>query len=68
MSSVGDELPKEMARVRDVVMPPYREIGEAGAIALAMMQQDLDDAARALAAGDVGEIIRVYAKLKEWSL
>lgn len=68
MSSLGEELPKEMARVRDVVMPPYIEIGPAGAIALAMMRQDLDRAAKAMAEGDVIEMLRAYESLKEYSL
>jgi hypothetical protein len=41
MSTLGDELPKEMARIRDVVMPVYREIGPAGGFALAFMKRDL---------------------------
>jgi hypothetical protein len=66
--SLGEALSREMARVRDEVMPTYIEIGPAGAFALAFMRQDLDKAAKALAEGDVVEMIRVYASLKEYKL
>ena len=65
-TSLGHELPKEMARVRDVVMPQYAAIGPSAAFALAFMRQDLDAAAKALAEGDVIAMIRVYQKLKEY--
>lgn len=67
MSSIGIELPKEMARVRDVVLPEYLAI-PGGAIAAAMMRSDLDRAAVALAEGDVIEILRTYESLKGWNL
>ena len=68
MSSVGEELPKEMARVRDVVMPAYAEIGPPGEFGLMMMRQSLDNAAKALAEGDVIAIIRAYEDLKGYEL
>ena len=68
MSSIGIELPKEMARVRDVVMPRYIEIGPAGVMALEFMRADLDAAAKAMAEGDVVEMIRTYEALKGWRL
>lgn len=40
---LGEALPKEMARVRDHVMPAYLDIGPSGAFALAFMRADLDD-------------------------
>lgn len=64
--SLGEALPKEMARVRDVVMPQYASIGPSGQFALAFMRQDLDAAAKALAEGDVVAMLRVYQKLKEY--
>ncbi len=63
---LGDELPKIMARVRDVIMPRYVEIGPAGQFALAFMRRDLDRAARAMAAGDVVEMIQAYEALKSY--
>ena len=64
--TLGDELPKEMARVR-ALLPLYREIGPGGFFALSMMNNDLDRAARAMADGDIVEMIRVYQSLKEYS-
>lgn len=68
MDTLGDALPREMARVRDEVMPAYVEIGPPGAIALAMMRADLDAAAKAMAEGDIAEMIRRYESLKGYSL
>ena len=65
VDTLGDALPREMARVRDVVMPAYQSIGPAGAFALAFMRRDLDEAARAMAEGDVVAMLRVYQSLKE---
>ena len=62
--SLGEALPREMARVRDEVMPAYMSIGPAGAFALASMRADLDRAAKALAEGDVAEMARVLVSLK----
>ena len=66
--SLGEALPREMARVRDEVMPAYQHpaLAGAGAFALIGMRRDLDDAARALAEGDVVAMLRVYQSLKEW--
>jgi hypothetical protein len=65
--TLGDALPAEMARVRDNVMPAYIEIGAPGIFALTMMRADLDAAAKALAEGDVVEMIRVYESLKGYT-
>lgn len=67
MDTLGEALPREMARVRDKVMPPYMEIGRAGQIALAMMCADLDRAAKAMAEGNVVEMMRAYQSLKDYS-
>lgn len=65
-NTLGDELPKEMARVRDEVIPAYQHpaLGSSGAFAIMCMKQDLDAAAKALAEGDVVEMMRVYESLK----
>lgn len=68
MNTLGDELPKEMARVRDEVMPAYIEIGAPGRIALAMMRADLDRAAKAMAEGDLGEMIRACENLRGYTV
>jgi len=68
MDTLGDALPREMARVRDRLIPVYLSIGPAGAIALAMMRHDLDMAAKAMAEGDVAAMMRAYAALKDYEL
>lgn len=67
VDTLGDALPREMARVRDKVMPAYLAVGEAGVFALAMMRADLDAAAKAMMEGDVVAMIRVYQLLKEYT-
>lgn len=66
--TLGDALPREMARIRDEVMPAYVEIGPAGAFALAFMRQDLDRAAKAMAEGDLPAMIAAYQALKDYKL
>ena len=66
VKSLGEELPKEMARVRDHLMPIYLSIGLPGSFAVAGMRADLDRAAKAMIEGDTVEMIRVYQSLKEW--
>lgn len=62
-TTLADALPREMARVRDELLPVYDAI-PTGAIAAAMMRADLDRAAKALASGDVIGMLRVYESLK----
>jgi hypothetical protein len=66
--TLGDALPKEMARVRDQIMPTYQEIGPAGAFALVMMRADLDRATHALAVGDVIAMMQAYDALTGYKL
>lgn len=64
--SLGTALPKEMARVRDHVLPHYDELpGGVGRFGAMMIRADLDRATKALAEGDVVEMLRVYETLKE---
>lgn len=62
--SLGTELPKEMARVRDEVIPAYESIGSSGILAITWMKRALDDAAKAMAEGDVVGMMRAYEELK----
>lgn len=66
MDTLGDALPRETARVRDKLIPLYQECGPAGAFALAMVQSDLDKAARAMAEGDLPAMITAYQSLREY--
>lgn len=68
MTTLGEELPRQMARVRDQIMPPYLSIGPGGAIAVAMMRADLDRAAKALAEGDLPAMIDACKSLCEYNL
>lgn len=65
--TLGDALPREMARVRDEVMPAYIAIGAPGLIALTMMRADLDAAAKTLAEGDIPAMISAYESLKGYN-
>jgi hypothetical protein len=68
VDSLGDALPRVMARVRDVLMPTYIEIGPAGAFALTMIRADLDAVTRAMAEDDVVAMLRAYENLKRYEL
>jgi hypothetical protein len=67
--TLGEALPREMARVRDEVLPQFIALrGMPNVIVepqIAMMRADLDAAAKALAEGDVVAMLRVYRSLKE---
>lgn len=62
--TLGEALPKEIARVRDEVLPLYLEIGAAGMFAATMMRRDLDAASRAMIEGDLVAMMAVYESLK----
>lgn len=66
--SLGTALPREMARVRDEVLPAYLEIGVAGLPAAALMRATLDAAARAIAEGDLVAMIQEYENLQGFEL
>ena len=64
MNTLGDELPKEMARVREI-LGHYKEIGPAGAFGAAMIEKSLSDADKAVIGGDIVAMVRAYADLQE---
>jgi hypothetical protein len=66
-NTLGDALPREMARVRDEVLPEYDAI-PAGIFAATMMRQSLDAAARAMVEGDTVAMIQCYEDLKGYHL
>lgn len=61
--TLGSDLPKQMARVRDELLPLYDAI-PTGVFAATLMRVALDRAAKALAEGDVVNMIRVYEELR----
>lgn len=64
METLGDALPKELARVRRV-LGYYKEIGPAGAFGAAMIEAELQRADKAMIEGDTVEMIRCFKALKE---
>ncbi len=64
MESIGTKLPKEQARVREV-LSIYRGIGPAGAFGAAMIEAILSKADQAAISGDVVAMIAAYQDLKE---
>lgn len=64
MSSVGEEFPKEQARVREL-LTVYKKIGPAGAFGALMLEQALQRADQAAISGDVVAVLRSFQELKE---
>lgn len=60
--TLAEALPKEMARVRDEVLPIYDSI-PTGKWAASAMRLDLDAAAKAMAEGDTVAMLSVYQSL-----
>ena len=65
MDTLGDALPREQARVRELI-GIYRSIGPSGAFAVAGMEADLREADAAVMEQDLPRMIRVYESLKGW--
>jgi len=64
MASLAEELPKEMARVREV-LGHYKQIGPSGMFGAAFIEQDLRAADAAVMSGDVVDMLRAYEALKQ---
>lgn len=62
--TLADALPKEMARVREI-LGHYKALGPVGMFGAAMIEQDLRAADEALASGDVVACIRAYNTLRD---
>ena len=67
IKTLGDELPKEQARVRELILQ-YRDplLNGAGNLAALMMEQSLRRADEAIMSGDLGLMIAAYQDLKEY--
>jgi len=63
MRTLGDDLPKEQARVREV-LGVYKALGPAGRFGAIMIEQSLQKADKAVMSGDLAEMIRAYQDLK----
>jgi phosphoserine aminotransferase len=63
MSSLAEEFPREQARVREL-LGVYKAIGPAGVFGATMIEQALQRADRAAAAGDVIAMLRSLEELR----
>jgi len=64
VNTLGDQLPKELERVRKLKAVYESLPGGAGMPAAWMMEQSLQNADRAMVSGDLVEMIRAYEDLK----
>jgi hypothetical protein len=64
METLGDALPEEQARCREL-LEQYRGIGPAGAFGAAMIEAALRKADVAVMSGDLLAMIVAYQRLKE---
>lgn len=64
METLADALPKEMARVREV-LGHYKAIGPAGTFGAAMIEQYLRAADAAVISGDVVKMLQAYKALQD---
>ena len=62
-TTLGDALPKEMARVRRV-LGYYKALGPVGAIGAMFIEQDLQAADLAVMSGDVVQMLQSLETLK----
>ena len=69
--TLGEALPREMARVRDEILPQFLALREMPNVIvepqIALMRAELDAAAKAMIEGDVVAMLRVYESLKGYS-
>lgn len=63
-TSVGEDFPKQQARVREV-LGQFKEIGPAGAIGASLIEHSLRQADEALASGDILKILVAYDALRK---
>ena len=63
MTTLGEDLPKEQARVREI-LGHYKEIGPAGMFGVFLIEQALQKADRAIIDGGLTEMIAAYKELK----
>ncbi len=64
MSSLGEEYPKEQARVREL-LGIYKSIGPGGAFGAAGIEAVLREADTAAVSGDLARMIRAFQSMKD---
>jgi len=62
--SVGEDFPNQLARAR-TILSQYKEIGAAGQFGAIMIEATIQEADKAIAGGDIIEILRSYEALKQ---
>jgi hypothetical protein len=62
-TSLADALPKEQARVREI-LGHYKALGPVGMFGAAFIEADLREADAAVMSGDIVRMLRAYEKLK----
>jgi hypothetical protein len=62
-TSLADALPKEQARVREI-LGHYKDLGPVGMFGAAFIEADLREADAAVMSGDIVRMLRAYEKLK----
>ncbi len=65
METLGEALPREQARVREI-LGYYKAAGPAGAFGAAMIEASLRKADAAVMSGDLPAMIDAYNDLKEY--
>ena len=63
MTTLGQEYPKQQARVREL-LGQYQSLGMNGAFAASCLEDVLQRADRAAVAGDLPEMIRCFDEMK----
>lgn len=63
METLASALPKEQARVREI-LALYKSVGAPGALAAADIERSLQRADRAATSGDVLAMLRAYEELR----
>lgn len=63
--TLGEALPIEMARCRDIMLHA-QEIGAAGGFLVMVLQASLHKADKAVMSGDLVDMIQAYQELREY--
>jgi len=64
MTTLAEDLPKEIARVR-VILGHYEELGHPGMFGAAFIRNDIEEAIEAIISGDVVKMITSFKTLQE---
>lgn len=64
VDTLGDALPREQARVREVLCH-YKDLGPIGLFGAAFIEDELREADKTVISGDLTKMIMAYKALKE---